>query len=132
MFINFENYPFIIVDIEFNNDDLFDDYYRSFKLITNGNKDFLFNAIGDCCSSSVFRVWKNDEFDMLKGKIIRYIRPVSFPDDFEFENYCDDDYVSPHLYKIEFSNSDEIFHFMLINYSNGYYDGWIETEVINK
>ena len=29
-----------------------------------------------------------------------------------------------------FKNSDETFKFLLVNYSNGYYDGWISSSVV--
>ena len=132
MFIDFNEYPFTILDIKFDEEDIFDDYYQKFTLITDGNKDFVFHAIGDCCSSSVFRTWKNNDFDKLKGKIIQNITSLAFPDDFEFDFEDDDIYLSPHLYEIDFKDNDEKFIFMMVNYSNGYYDGWIETELIDK
>ena len=51
---------------------------------------------------------------------------------FEFDDNDNDDdiYISPHLYEISFKNCENKFQFILLNYSNGYYDGWIEANVI--
>jgi len=134
MYIEFEKYPFTITDIIYN-DNI--NYVNKITLITNGNKNFVFNAVGDCCSCSYFRIWENYDFNSLKGKIISSCKCIDIPDDFssdsmEPDEYSYNDCSSYHLYEINFTNSDEIFKFMLVNYSNGYYDGWIESSVIDK
>lgn len=74
----------------------------------------------------------NSYFDEI-DKIIDDIEKFKIDDD--FNNNIDtsqllfNDCVSPHLYKISFKGSDEIFLFKLLNYSNGYYDGWIDIDV---
>ena len=72
-----------------------------------------------------------DDFKILIGKIITGIKEISLPDDYVYpEEPSYNDCISPHLYEIRFKDSDESLKFLLVNYSNGYYDGWINTEII--
>ena len=135
MYIDFKKYPFVITNVKFNEDKnkIYDDCYQEFIIETDGNKNFKFIAIGDCCSYSVFKVWEDYDFNKLIGRVIVSMKASKFPDDFEPEGEDDDDYyASYHLYEMKFVDSDEVFKFMLINYSNGYYDGWINAEIVNK
>jgi len=88
-------------------------------------------AIGDCCSVSVFKTFEDKPFSSVVGKIIKGIKDIS-SDDFDYETDDDDggDCKSPHLYEMTFKNSDETFKFLMVNYSNGYYDGWINSYIV--
>ena len=133
MYIDFEKFPFKITNVNFDEDSIFDGYPSLINIETNGNKNFKLIAVGDCCSSSVFRIWKDYQFEKLVGKTIKSLKAIEFPDDFDLEDEEDDDLcLSAHLYEFTFVENDEVFKFMLVNYSNGYYDGWINAEVIDK
>ena len=117
----------IIIEDKDNNE------FSSF-IIKTKTINYKFRAIGDCCSYSVFKEYKDNNFTNLIGKIIKNIKIIDIPEDYDLEiNYDDDTYISPHLYEMHFQNTEETFKFMLINYSNGYYDGWIDiTETDNN
>ena len=133
MFIDFEKFPFKITNVNFDKDYIFDDYPSLIYIQTDGNKNFKLIAVGDCCSSSVFRIWEDYQLEKLVGKTIKSLKAIDLPDDFELDDEEDVGlYLSPHLYQFTFVESDEVFKFMLVNYSNGYYDGWINAEVIDK
>jgi hypothetical protein len=93
-------------------------------------------ANGDCCSSSIFKKYKNYNFDDLSGKIIKKIKTINIPDDYvdsedeEYDDYGFNNIATPHLFEIRFKNSDELFQFKMINYSNGYYDGWMSSSIV--
>ena len=108
----------------FNDFDSFDNF-----TIKVADETFLFQAIGDCCSTSKFKVFKQP-FSTLINKTIIDLSEISLPDDFEEEDDNDDGscYVSTHLYQFSFKEDGEPFKFILVNYSNGYYDGWITIE----
>jgi predicted kinase len=114
-------------------DDIETDEFSSFILKTK-TINYKFRAIGDCCSHSVFIEYKDYKFNNLIGKIIKNIKTIDIPEDYDLEiNHEDDTYISPHLYEMHFQNTEETFKFMLINYSNGYYDGWMNiTEIDNN
>lgn len=135
MFIDFEKYPFKITGVSFSFDskDLFDSYSSILTVETDGGKCFVFEACGECCSCSVFRIWENYRPERLIGKTISSIREIDVPDDFEFEEIDSDDdlCLAEHLYEFKFTDSDETFKLLLVNYSNGYYDGWMKGEVID-
>jgi hypothetical protein len=105
---------------------------RSFTL-KNSICSYKLIAVGDCCSFSVFKEMEQP-FTFLQGKIIETIEEIEFPELFEFDDIKQNDeyYVSPHLFQMSFKDIEEKFEFMLINYSNGYYDGWITAELINE
>jgi len=98
---------------------------------------YKLEAAGDCCSYSNFEEYKDYDFSKLSGKIIKGIKEINYPDD---DNPNDDDdendddelnYVNTfHLYEMRFKNSDELFKFQMVNHSNGYYDGWMNTSII--
>ena len=133
MYIDFEKFPFKITNVNFDEDSIFDDYHSIINIETNGNKNFKLIAVGDCCSCSVFRIWENYRLERLIGKTISSIREIDVPDDFEFEEIDSDDdlCLAEHLYEFKFTDSDETFKLLLVNYSNGYYDGWMKGEVID-
>jgi hypothetical protein len=126
MFIDFKKYNLPIEAVELSEDA---DYLR----LKTSSYTYQFRANGDCCSHSVFKTYLDVSFSSLIGKIIKGVKEI---DDF------DDDYVSdvdtddgdmiekPHLYQMTFKNSDETFKFLMVNYSNGYYDGWITSSVV--
>lgn len=121
MFIKFNNYfhPIISVDLNSSEDIL---------LLKTDLYTYRFEAIGDCCSTSMFKKFKNVSFSSIVGKIIKGIKEINEEEEYETEEEYES--VSPHLYEMSFKNSDETFKFYLINYSNGYYDGWINSSVV--
>jgi hypothetical protein len=55
---------------------------------------------------------------------------IKIPDNFEVEPDDDfDDCATPHLYEFLFTDGTT-FKFLMVNYSNGYYDGWINVTVV--
>jgi len=133
MFIEFEKYPFKVTGISIDPKNHYDDYTMVIDLKTDGNKDFRLIAVGDCCSTSVFREYEEHKFEEIVGKVIKSITNIDFNDDFH-DNFEEDEfglYLTPHLLEITFSD-DSKFKFMLVNYSNGYYDGWLELSLIDK
>ncbi len=134
MFIDFERYPFKITSVSFDaSEDWFDNYPSILKLETDGGKAIVLKAVGDCCSCSVFRIWENYNIEKMVGKTLISFKEIDIPDNFVLENNDEDDdlYLTDHLYEFAFSDSDETFKIMLVNYSNGYYDGWIAGEVVD-
>lgn len=137
MFINFSEYPFPIKEIIFSDEDE-DNLYYSIILKINENLKFNLIAVGDCCSTSYMRKYKDYDFNSIIGKTIIKIDQINFPDDYIF--YETDDYsekrfnnvISHHLYEISFKETEETFKMLLLNYSNGYYDGWLEINFIQE
>jgi len=116
-----------------NNSDIFE--FDAFLLKSN-DYNYCFTALGDCCSTSRFFKYENYDYNSLIGKKIKGFKEIELSDesfnnisktyDLEEESY---DYCySPHLYEMSFKDTDETFKFILINFSNGYYDGWIEVD----
>lgn len=133
MFIEFEKYPFKVTGISIDPNDPknhYDDCAMVIDLKTDGNKDFRLIAVGDCCSTSVFREYEEHKFEEIVGKVIKSITEIDFNDD-DFEEDEFGLYLTPHLLEITFTD-DSKFKFMLVNYSNGYYDGWLELSLIDK
>ena len=124
MSIQFSKYNHPIVSVELNTNE-------NILLLKTSLYSYRFEALGDCCSSSQFEKFKEVDFSSVIGKIIKGIKEIN-GDDFEYDNDDDDDscYTTPHLYEMSFKNSDETFKFLMVNYSNGYYDGWINSSVI--
>lgn len=125
-FIEFEKYttPIIAVSYKINNNK----EYSEFILIGNDYK-FKFTAIGDCCSRNFFKQYKNETLESLIGKTIKIIKQIEIPYDYEEELSDTDLYLTTHLYEIRFINDQhKPLKFILNNYSNGYYDGWISIE----
>jgi hypothetical protein len=128
MFIDFNDNNNTIDDVIIDDIDDIDNNEFSTFIIKTKSIDYKFRAIGDCCSHSVFIEYKDYKFNNLIGKIIKNIKNIHIPED-----YKKDFYISPHLYEMYFKNTEETFKFMLINYSNGYYDGWMSiTEIYNN
>lgn len=124
----------MFVDFTLNNNSIdeviIDDEFSSF-IIKTKSIDYKFRAIGDCCSYSIFKEYKDNNFNNLIGKIIKNIKTIEFPKDYDLEINKENvdifnSFISPHLYEMYFQNTEETFKFILINYSNGYYDGWID------
>ena len=133
MYIDYSKHQYSIKEIIFNSDDVDDDFYRGIIFILTNDTKIKIDAIGDCCSSSIIEKYENYNFQNLVGKIISGIKEIELPDDYEYsEETSYGEHISPHLYEIRFKDNEEIFKFLLINYSNGYYDGWLETEIILK
>lgn len=133
MFIQFEKYPFKIVSVEFPdkcNEN--DNEYQRIIFDTDGDVKIQMDAIGDCCSTSVFVQWESHDFKNIIGKTIKTMNEIEVPSDYEVEEDVSGDYyASPHLYEFIFTD-DSVFKFLMINYSNGYYDGWIEFTILKK
>lgn len=135
MFIDFNKHSYIITDISYNDDNDNGTSINHIIIKTNGSKNFSLIAEGDCCSMSFFHKWDNCPFENLIGKVITKCEGVELPEDFKFEEddyYGCNDCISPHLYEFSFKDSEETFKFMLVNYSNGYYDGWITFDLIDS
>lgn len=135
MFVDFSKYPFAITAVTFDEDEKmkYNEEYQRLWIETEGNNKFQIDAIGDCCSCSVIIQWEDYRFEKIIGKIIKSIDEISVPDyfDVEIDDEDMDDYVAiPHLYEFTFTD-DSTFKFLLVNYSNGYYDGWLEMKVLN-
>lgn len=129
MIIDFEKYQYSIKEV------LFDDNEPIIKLVLNKNLILKLIPVGDCCSVSILKKYEDYDFQKLVDKTIISINHIEFPTDYKFtqeETIGFNDCVSHHLYEIRFKDNDETFKFMLINYSNGYYDGWLELEIENK
>ena len=130
--IDFKKLDYEISHIEMNDD-------VDIIIIHLNNTHFKYKLLaeGDCCSRSKFMNYKDYDFSKLSGKIIKGIKEINYPDD---DNPNDDDdendddelnYVNTfHLYEMRFKNSDELFKFQMVNHSNGYYDGWMNTSII--
>ena len=128
MFIDFERYPFSITVVTFDNEG-FSGKYQSVSIDTDGDTRFRINAYGDCCSISVISEWEKFKFSEIIGKTIESLNQIQVPDNFEVE--LDDDFdhcATPHLYEFLFTDGTT-FKFLMVNYSNGYYDGWIDMTV---
>jgi hypothetical protein len=124
MFIQYSNYNHPILSIEMNENE-------NILILKTSLYSYKYEAVGDCCSASAFKKFKNNDFTFLIGKIIKGIKEINL-DDTKYESDTDEDLyvITPHLYQITFKNSDEIFKFMMVNYSNGFYDGWINSYII--
>lgn len=132
--IDFKRYSDPVIDIQMKFEYEEDEKTGMMEEIifkTSGNYSFKLEALGDCCSRS-FLILKNTDF--ILNKTIENIKEIDIPEDFELDdeeetsgfNNC----TTPHLYEMTFKNTKETYKFMLYNYSNGYYDGWIEAKVI--
>jgi len=126
MFINFDKYNSQITDVDLNS--------NNNKLILNTDKyKYYFEAVGDGYSFSIFKKYNNNFTDLIR-KIIKDINHINLPDNYNCEEnthfYSRDTYISHHLYEMTFKNSNDTFQFLLINYSNGYYDGWIQSTIL--
>jgi len=127
MFVDFNKYKSEIIGYELNKD-------RDILILKTNMCSFKITAYGDCCSFSVIKCVNGISFDSLIGKIIKRVKEViEINDDIkadisDTDDDDDDDCINEHIYKIEFINSDEIFYFAMVNYSNGYYDGWISID----
>lgn len=129
--IDFKKLDYVISHIDINDDadiiiiHLHDAPFK-YKLMANG----------DCCSNSMFKKYKDYDFTQLTGKIIKKIKTINIPDDYHDsdvdndDSYVMNDVATPHLFEIRFKNSDELFQFQMINYSNGYYDGWMSSSIV--
>jgi hypothetical protein len=131
MYIDFSKYQSPIKELLFNHDD--SDYisYREIIIVLSNETKIKFIAVGDCCSSSFIEKYENYDFQNLIGKIITDVKEIELPDDYEYKEESNNGYcITPHLYEIQFKKTKETFKFILVNFSNGYYDGWLETEII--
>jgi len=133
MFIDFTKYSFPIKDIIFYDDDE-ENYYSSIILKINETTDIILTAQAECCSNSFIKKFENYDFNILINKTIININQIKFPDNYEYKE--DDlsyitfnDCITPHLYEIKFKETNETFKMLLINYSNGYYDGWLDIDI---
>jgi len=132
-FVDFKNCNEEVLQVYYKQDE--ESEFPEFIIMTENNT-FKFTAEGDCCSVSYFRFYKEKTFDILNGKVIKTIKEINLPDDYEIEEdltenqFTLNDYITPHLYEITFKDDDNSkFEFLMYNYSNGYYDGWISSKV---
>lgn len=131
-YVNFKNYNEQVLQVYYKLDE--ENEFNDFIIMTENYK-FKFTAEGDCCSVSNFRFYKEKTFDYLYGKVIKNIKEINLPDDYNIEisnknDFTYNDCITPHLYEITFKDDDNsIFEFLMYNYSNGYYDGWISSKV---
>jgi len=134
MFVDFSKFNLPIELITMNED-------NDILILKTSSYSYQIKAEGDCCSHSVFKTYKDIPFSSLQGKIIKNIKEITNEieddDDFNSDTETDgedglpyNDCRSPHLYRMTFKNSEEPFKFAIVNYSNGYYDGWITTSVV--
>jgi len=121
--VDFNKYNNEIITVNLNNDE-------DILVLQTSLYKIILTAYGDCCSHSIFEKFKENDFNHLNGKIIKKIKEMEFPADYDYEDEYDGEYISTHLYEITFKNSEETFQFMLVNYSNGYYDGYMTTDVV--
>ena len=134
MFIDFEKYAYTITNVSFEGK--YKNECRVIILETDGGVIFKFKAMGYSVTTNKFREFENYEFTSLIGKKIEFMTAIEIPD-YYIEKYNETDiekgiYASYYLYQINFVNSDEIFQFIFVNLSEGDYEGWIETEVIES
>jgi len=73
-FINFEKYPFIITNIELKRK--FADSYQNIIIRTDGERNLKLIAECDEWSRSVFRVYEDNYYDNLIGKVILSIHEI--------------------------------------------------------
>lgn len=121
MFIQYSSYNHPITSVELNENE-------NILLLKTSLYTYRYVANGDCCSISVFKVF-DEPFSSIVGKIIKSIKEIH---DFEYkdEEETIEECITPHMYEMTFKNSDETFKFLMVNYSNGYYDGWISSYVV--
>lgn len=132
MYIDFTKHQSPIKELIFDNNDN-DDYvsYREIIVVLSNDTKIKFIAVGDCCSSSLIEKYENYDFQNLIGKIITSVKEIELPNDYEYKEESSNCYcITPHLYEIQFKKTKETFKFILVNFSNGYYDGWLENEII--
>jgi hypothetical protein len=122
MFINYDSHNHLITSVELNGND-------NILLFKTSLYTYKYMAIGDCYTISVFKTFEDKPFSSVVGKIIKGIKEIS-TDDFDYESNDDGECRSPHLYQMTFKNSDETFKFLLVNYSNNYYDGYINSYIV--
>jgi hypothetical protein len=123
MFINYDSHNHLITSVELTGN-------NNILLFKTSLYTYKYMAIGDCCSLSIFKTFEDKPFSSVVGKIIKGIKEISI-DDFDYESDDDgDECRSPHLYQMTFKNSDETFKFLLVNYSNNYYDGYINSYIV--
>jgi hypothetical protein len=127
-FINFEKYPFTITNIEFKRK--FADSYRRIIIKTDGERNLKLIAEGDEWSRSVFRVYEDNYYDNLIGKVILSIREIELSekeqdelDEFYSENstaivYDGIEYysITHKLYEAQLLDGT-LFKFLIANFS---------------
>jgi len=108
-------------------------------IVKSDDYDYKFTAVGDCCSTSHFFKYEDYDYNSLVGKKIIGFKEIDIPDDYDLKKLdidndedCFDFAAIPHLYEMSFKDTEETFKFMLVNFSNGYYDGWIEVSETNN
>ena len=121
MFIQYASYNHPVSSVELNENE-------NILLLKTSLYTYRYVANGDCCSCSVFKV-VDKPFSSIVGKIIKSIKEIH---DFEYneEEDSSEECITPHLYEMSFKDNDEIFKFLLVNYSNGYYDGWMSSYIV--
>ncbi|XWV24460.1 hypothetical protein QJ856_gp0016 [Tupanvirus deep ocean] len=113
----------------------------------DNNEHLHLYAVGDCCSSSWFHFveidndqldFKEDqkEFDYLTQKLNKFmvgkiIESIDIMNDIELPSSGVQEVDINHLVRMKFTDGSN-YDFVLRNSSNGYYDGWIEINIVNS
>lgn len=92
------------------------------------------SAVADCCSSSYYNIVDTD-FEKFKGKKLSDIYLDIYETDdlidmFDVTN-IDGECIKTHYNKLQFEDGNE-WYFLLVNDSNGYYDGWTDMETFSN
>lgn len=129
-YINFNQYKGPIIDIKYDIDESKE--YDEFIIIGNDYK-IKFEAVGACCSLSLFNEYNGEQLNSIIGKTIKSIKEIEFPEEYEINTEPKyQNYLAVHLYEMTFQEKNKkSFKFILNNYSNGYYDGSIYASIIN-
>lgn len=83
-------------------------------------------AIGECCSNSIFK--NTQVLDYIIGKEFIDVCFSNEVDEYDVNENTEDGSI--HTVKICLNG--ETLYFNLINYSNGYYDGWMELYIVGN
>ena len=136
MFPDFSKVNETITDVITVSDPSTDDYdkYDYVELYTKNSKIIL-KAIGESYSYSTIEKFENFNFNSLCGKNIKSIVEVDSYD-YEYPFKLTQEHIkndvsgaTPHIYQIEFTNNVKPFQFLLVNFSDGWYDGWLEVNI---
>jgi len=112
-------------------------------IIQTKNKIALFTVWGDCCSNSYFYDFIGVK-DLLNKQIVSIeevgLTPSDIIEDPEYsgckkDKKCSDEDIEVYGYQINYLDpkfGDRTAVFSFRNYSNGYYGGWMDGEIIDK
>jgi len=97
--------------------------------LTCDNCAIVFEAIGDCCSYSYLRYY--DSMHSAIGKTLESVNreSVDLNDSHDYAEVNGYDYYSYHRYTFTYTDGTTS-TCELVNVSNGYYDGWLDYQVV--